>query len=76
LLRTSPILGRRAIYHACVFGAFSLFWTTVPFFLSRPAFHFSPTAIAIYALVGITGAIAAPIGGRIAVLGWTRPATG
>ncbi|MGA5662119.1 MFS transporter [Bacillus bombysepticus] len=76
LLRTTPILRRRAIYHACVFGAFSLFWTTVPLLLSSPAFHFSQTAIAIYALVGITGAIAAPIGGRLADLGWTRPATG
>ena len=70
------ILRRRAIYHACVFGAFSLFWTTVPLLLFSPAFHFSQTAIALYALVGITGAIAAPIGGRLADLGWTRPATG
>lgn len=76
LLRTTPILRRRAIYHACVFGAFSLFWTTVPLLLSSPAFHFSQTAIALYALVGITGAIAAPIGGRLADLGWTRSATG
>lgn len=76
LLRTTPILRRRAIYHACVFGAFSLFWTTVPLLLSSPAFHFSQTAIALYALVGITGAVAAPIGGRLADLGWTRPATG
>ncbi|OJE33578.1 MFS transporter [Bacillus thuringiensis] len=76
LLRTTPILRRRAIYHACVFGAFSLFWTTVPLLLSSPAFHFSQTAIALYALVGITGAIAAPIGGRLADLGWTRPTTG
>ncbi|MGN4255899.1 MFS transporter [Bacillus cereus group sp. MYBKT14-1] len=76
LLRTTPILRRRAIYHACVFGAFSLFWTTVPLLLSSPAFHFSQTAIALYALVGITGAIAAPIGGRLADRGWTRSATG
>lgn len=76
LLRTTPILRRRAMYHACVFGAFSLFWTTVPLLLSSPAFHFSQTAIAMYALVGITGAIAAPIGGRLADRGWTRSATG
>ncbi|PGM52468.1 MFS transporter [Bacillus cereus] len=76
LLRITPILRRRAIYHACVFGAFSLFWTTVPLLLSSPTFHFSQTDIALYALVGITGAIAAPIGGRLADLGWTRPATG
>ncbi|MGX5571717.1 MFS transporter [Bacillus toyonensis] len=76
LLRTTPILRHRAIYHACVFGAFSLFWTTVPLLLSSPAFHFSQTAIALYALVGITGAIAAPIGGRLADFGWTRSVTG
>ncbi|WP_459500222.1 MFS transporter [Bacillus sp. C1] len=76
LLRTTPILRRRAIYHACVFGTFSLFWTTVPLLLSSPTFHFSQKAIALYALVGVAGAIAAPIGGRLADRGWTRFATG
>lgn len=76
LLRTTPILRRRAIYHACVFGTFSLFWTTVPLLLSSPTFHFSQKAIALYALVGIAGAIAAPIGGRLADRGWTRISTG
>ncbi|CAG9614664.1 hypothetical protein BACCIP111899_03897 [Bacillus rhizoplanae] len=76
LLRTTPLLRRRAIYHACVFGTFSLFWTTVPLLLSSPTFHFSQKAIALYALVGIAGAIAAPVGGRLADRGWTRLATG
>ncbi|MED3514030.1 MFS transporter [Bacillus subtilis] len=76
LLRTTPILRRRAIYHAFVFGAFSLFWTTVPLLLSGPGFHFSQKAIALYALVGIAGAVAAPIGGRLADRGLTRLATG
>lgn len=76
LLRTTPVLRRRAIYHAFVFGAFSLFWTTVPLLLSGPAFHFSQKAIALYALAGIAGAAAAPIGGRLADRGLTRLATG
>nr|MDH3076206.1 MFS transporter [Bacillus velezensis] len=74
--RTTPVLRRRAIYHAFVFGAFSLFWTTVPLLLSGPAFHFSQKAIALYALAGIAGALAAPIGGRLADRGLTRLATG
>lgn len=41
LLRTTPLLRRRAAYHACVFATFSLFWTTVPFLLAGPMFHFS-----------------------------------
>lgn len=76
LLRTTPVLRRRAVYHAFVFGAFSLFWTTVPLLLSGPDFHFSQKAIALYALVGIAGAVAAPIGGRLADRGLTRLATG
>ena len=76
LLRTTPILRRRAAYHACVFASFSLFWTTVPQLLSSPAFHFSQKGIALFALVGVAGAVAAPLAGRIADHGLTRPATG
>ncbi|BFH61942.1 MFS transporter [Paenibacillus azoreducens] len=76
LLRTTPILRRRAAYHACVFATFSLFWTTVPLLLSGPTFHFSQKGIAVFALVGVAGAVAAPIAGRLADRGWTKPATG
>ncbi|UUZ93562.1 MFS transporter [Paenibacillus sp. P25] len=76
LLRTTPVLRRRAIYHACVFATFSLFWTTAPLLLSGPVFHFSQKAIALFALVGVAGAVAAPVAGRLADRGWTRPATG
>ncbi|MCY9664341.1 MFS transporter, partial [Paenibacillus alginolyticus] len=76
LLRTTPILRRRAIYHACVFGTFSLFWTTVPLLLTSPTFHFSQKGVALFALVGVTGAAAAPVAGRLADRGMIRPATG
>ncbi|KOR75948.1 MFS transporter [Paenibacillus solani] len=75
LLRTTPILRRRAAYHAFVFATFSLFWTTVPLLLSGPVFHFSQIDIALFALVGVAGAIAAPLAGRLADRGWTKPAT-
>lgn len=76
LLRTTPILRRRAAYHACVFASFSLFWTTVPQLLTSSMFHFSQKEVALFALVGVAGAVAAPIAGRIADRGFTRPATG
>lgn len=75
LLRTTPILQRRAIYHACLFGTFSLFWTTVPLLLTGPTFGFSQTEVAIFALVGVSGAAAAPVAGRLADRGWIRPGT-
>lgn len=60
LLNATPALRRRAIYHACVFGAFSLFWTTVPLVLTSPPFHFTQKEVALFALVGVMGAIMAP----------------
>jgi len=75
LLRTTPVLRRRAAYHAGLFGAFSLFWTVTPMVLESPRFHLSQTGIAIFALVGMAGAIASPIAGRLADQGHTLKAT-
>lgn len=76
LLKTTPVLQRRAFYHFCVFGTFSLFWTTVPMLLTSPIFNFSQKEVALFALVGVSGAVAAPVAGRLADKGWVRPATG
>ncbi|KHD87539.1 MAG: MFS transporter [Bdellovibrio sp. ArHS] len=69
-----PILRRRALYQACMFGAFSLFWTTTPLLLVDE-FHLSQTAIALFALAGVAGAISAPFAGRMADQGHSRRAT-
>jgi predicted MFS family arabinose efflux permease len=73
-LRT-PILQRRAFYQFCLFSAFSLFWTTVPLLLIGPTFRMSQGGLALFASAGGAGALAAPIAGRLADSGWTRPAT-
>ncbi len=75
LARHTPILQRRAIYHAFLFGAFSLFWTTAPLLLAG-RFHLSQNGIALFALAGVAGAISAPLAGRAADRGWSKPATG
>ena len=75
LLLGTPVLRRRAAYHAGLFGAFSLFWTVTPLVLASPAFGLSQTGIAIFALVGMAGAVASPIAGRLADAGHTLPAT-
>ncbi|WFO20685.1 MFS transporter [Pseudoalteromonas sp. H100] len=53
-----------------MFASFSLFWTTVPVVLARE-YGFSQTQIALFALVGAAGAVAAPIVGRLADKGYT-----
>lgn len=74
LALTTPILRRRALYQACMFGAFSLFWTASPLLLAQ-RYGFSQAQIALFALAGVAGAISAPIAGRLADAGLTRPAT-
>jgi predicted MFS family arabinose efflux permease len=71
----TPVLQRRALYQACMFGAFSLFWTTTPLLLASPAFGLTQNGIALFALAGAAGAVASPIAGRVADRGWTKPAT-
>ncbi len=75
LVRHTPVLRRRALYQACLFGAFSLFWTTAPLLLAQ-SYQLTQTGIAWFALAGVAGAVSAPIAGRVADRGWTRPATG
>jgi predicted MFS family arabinose efflux permease len=76
LARTTPILKRRALYHSFQFAAFTLFWTVVPLELTGPAFRLSQSGVALFALAGVAGAIAAPIAGGLADRGLSRPATG
>ncbi|WP_442603989.1 MFS transporter [Paenibacillus sp. KN14-4R] len=74
LMKQTPVLRRRALYQACLFGAFSLFWTVVPLHLAE-TFGMSQGGIAWFALVGVGGAIAAPIAGRLADKGWSQTLT-
>ena len=76
LIKTTPILRRRASYHALVFAAFSLFWTTSPLLLAGPVFQLSQKGIALFAFAGVIGVVAAPLAGRVADRGWSRLATG
>ena len=76
LLREVPILRRRLAYHVLLFAGFSLFWTAVPLLLAGPGFGLSQQGIGLFAFAGAAGVVTAPIAGRIADRGWTRPATG
>lgn len=71
LLRRYPLLRQRALYQALMFGAFSLYWTAVPLALAGEH-GLSQSQIALFALVGAVGAVAAPMAGRLADAGHAR----
>ncbi|WP_018699459.1 MFS transporter [Amorphus coralli] len=74
LILKTPALQRRSLYQACMFGAFTLFWTTVPLLLAD-RFGLTQVGIALFALAGVAGVIAAPLAGRLADRGLARQAT-
>ncbi|WP_218508234.1 MFS transporter [Variovorax sp. dw_308] len=71
----TPVLRRRAAYQGMMFAAFQTFWTAVPLLLAHE-FGLGQGGIAAFALAGAAGALAAPLSGRLADRGLTRPATG
>jgi predicted MFS family arabinose efflux permease len=74
LAKTYRVLRERSLYQGLLFACFSCFWTIVPVELTRH-FGFSQSGVALFALVGAVGAIAAPIAGRLADAGHTRTGT-
>jgi len=76
IFAATPILRRRAFYHAYLFGAFSVFWTAVPLWLSGPQFGLTQRGIALVALAGVAGAIAPPLASRMADHGHSKLGSG
>jgi predicted MFS family arabinose efflux permease len=74
LVATMPVLRHRALYQGLMFATFSLFWTAVPVELIRH-FGLTQTGVALFALVGATGATSAPVAGRLADAGHSGRAT-
>ncbi len=65
ITRREPVLRRHAIIGACGFGAFSVFWTSLAFHLARLSPEYGPQTVGAFGLIGVTGALVAPIAGRI-----------
>ena len=76
IVREEPLLRRRSVYGALVFAAFSVFWTTAAFLLSRPPYSFGQAVIGLFGLAGVAGALCASAAGRLADRGFSRLSTG
>jgi predicted MFS family arabinose efflux permease len=63
LLLHTPVLQRRAAYHALLFAAFSIYWTAVAWELSGAPFHLGHLGIAVFMLSGGAGVFIAPLAG-------------
>ncbi|MCM3268996.1 MFS transporter [Paenibacillus elgii] len=65
LLLKEPVLRQACLSQGMVFGAFSVFWTTLAFLLKSPSYALGSEFVGIVGLVGFGGVFASPVIGRI-----------
>lgn len=66
LVRQYAALREASLIGACMFGGFSVFWTSLAFFLEGPPYQFRAEIAGLFGLVGVAGAAGAPLVGRLA----------
>ncbi|EMF0166497.1 MFS transporter [Enterococcus hirae] len=65
LVKTQRLLREASISSFFMFGTFSIFWSTLIFYISSPVYHWGTFEAGILAIFGLSGAVAAPIVGRL-----------
>lgn len=66
LARTLRPLRKSALTGCFMFAAFSVFWTTLVFFLEGAPYHYGSDMVGLFGLIGACGALAAPLAGKSA----------
>lgn len=66
LIRQYTVLREGALIGALNFASFSVFWTSLSFYLEGEPYHYSSQIAGLFGLVGVVGALGAPVVGRIA----------
>ncbi|MBT0784955.1 MULTISPECIES: MFS transporter [Enterococcus] len=65
LIKSQPLLREATVNGFFMFATFSIFWSTLIFFVSSPAYYWGPKEVGILAIFGLSGAFVAPIIGRL-----------
>jgi len=75
LVASEPVLRQRMVLGALAFGCFSTLWTPLSYLLAGPPYHYGNATIGLFGLVGVAGAGAATLAGRLADRGRVKHTT-
>jgi len=65
LVKKQKVLREAAVSGFFMFGTFSIFWSTLIFYISSPVYNWGTFAAGVLAIFGLSGAVAAPIVGKL-----------
>ncbi|MDN6640628.1 MAG: MFS transporter [Tetragenococcus sp.] len=65
LIKKQIVLREAAVSGFFMFGTFSIFWSTLIFYISSPVYNWGTFEAGILAIFGLAGALAAPIVGKL-----------
>ncbi len=65
LFKSQPVLREATLINALSFAQFGAFWTTMVLLLSGAPFHYNSSTIGMFGIIGASGALAAPLVGRL-----------
>ncbi|SMP19482.1 MFS transporter [Flavobacterium hercynium] len=76
LIKTQPLLREATLINVFCFAQFGAFWTTMVLLLSESPFNLNSSHIGLFGIVGASGALAAPLVGKMGDKGSPRVAVG